>query len=107
MKKNVGLLNILEIIGSAAATPHPCRSQFRHLRLALMTDTFVFHTVAGLQYSLPRIQLATADNIDMDDCSGMSSRGWHHLAPLGAVNSGRLNLPIRPYADRRLPFDRV
>ena len=72
-----------------------------------MTDTFVFHTVAGLQYSLPQIQLATADNIDMDDCPGRSSRGWHHLAPLGAINSGTLNLPIRPYADRRLPFDRV
>ena len=72
-----------------------------------MTDTFVFHTVAGLQYSLPQIQLATADNIDMDDCSGMSSRGWHHLAPLGAINSGTLNLPIRPYADCRLSFDRV
>ena len=84
-----------------------CRSQFRHLWLALMTDTFVFHTVAGLQYSFPQIQLARADNIDMDDCSGMSSRGWHHLAPLGAINSGTLNLPIRPYADRWLPFDRV
>ena len=70
-----------------------------------MTDTFVFHTVAGLQYSLPQIQLATADNIDMDDCSGMSSRGWHHLAPLGAINSGTLNLPIRPYPDCLLPFD--
>ena len=72
-----------------------------------MTDTFVFHTVAGLQYSVQQIQLARADNIDMDDCSGRSSRGWHHLAPLGAINSGTLNLPIRPYADRRLPFDRV
>ena len=84
-----------------------CRSQFRHLRLALMTDTFVLYTVTAFLDSVPPIQPATADNIDMDDCSSMSSRGWHHLAPLGAINSGTLNLPIRPYADRRLPFDRV
>ena len=72
-----------------------------------MTDTFVLYTVTVIPHSVPQIQLATADNIDMDDCSGMSSRGWHHLAPLGAINSGTLNLPIRPYADRWLPFDRV
>ena len=70
-----------------------------------MMDTFVFHTVAGLEYSFPQIRLATADNIDMDDCSSMSSRGWHDLAPLGAINSGTLNLPLRPCADSRLPFD--
>ena len=70
-----------------------------------MMDTFVLYTVMVILCSISQIQLATADNIDMDGCSGMSSRGWHHLAPLGAVNSGTLNLRVRPYPNCLLSFD--